>query len=192
MQSVASLLDPQVTATLQRGGVCVIPTDTVYGIVCVAASEQAVARLYKLKRRESKPGTVIAASIDQLVALGIPRRALSAVEHFWPNPLSVVVPDSPNLRYIDRGMGSLAVRIPKNAELRELLMKTGPLLTSSANLTGKQTAETIEEAIAYFGEGVGLYVDGGVIAGIIPSTLIRVLDDTIEIIRKGAYTIDGQ
>src|ERR1700755_2744320 len=87
-------------AKLQAGAVGVIPTDTVYGIVARAKDEQAVTRLYALKNRENKPGTLIAASVEQLEDLGIKHRYLKAVEQYWPNPLSIVTPTGPILNYL--------------------------------------------------------------------------------------------
>src|SRR5665213_2242664 len=97
--------DPKIADKLQRpAAVGVIPTDTVYGIVARAADHEAVARLYKLKKREGKPGTIIAADIDQLVELGIKRRYLKAVEQFWPGALSVNIPSTdPELAYLHLG-----------------------------------------------------------------------------------------
>lgn len=169
----------------------VTPTDTVYGVVARASDQAAVTRLYELKRREHKPGTLIAASVDQLVELGFKRRYLQAVENFWPGPVSVVVPCI-ELEYLHQGVGSLAVRIPDKAELLQLLAKTGPLLTSSANQPGKPPATTVAEAQAYFGNGVDFYEDGGNLSGAKPSTVIRVIDDAIEVLRQGAVHIDEQ
>lgn len=169
----------------------VIPTDTVYGVVARAHDQMAVTRLYELKRREHKPGTLIAASVDQLVELGFKRRYLQAVEKFWPGPVSVVVPCT-ELAYLHQGVGSLAVRIPKKPELQQLLEKTGPLLTSSANQPGEPPANTVAEAQTYFGSGVDFYEDGGDLSGTQPSTVIRVVDDAIEVLRQGAVHIDEQ
>lgn len=169
----------------------VIPTDTVYGVVARAHDREAVTRLYELKRREHKPGTLIAASVDQLVELGFKRRYLQAVEKFWPGPVSVVIPCM-ELAYLHQGVGSLAVRIPNKSELLQLLQKTGPLLTSSANQPGEPPANTVAEAQAYFGNGVDFYEDGGDLSGAQPSTVIRVVDDAIEVLRQGAVHIDEQ
>src|SRR5688500_17753578 len=92
-QILNTLSDSKLSQLLNSGGVGVIPTDTVYGLVCSAANQEAVARLYALKSRENKPGTVIAASVDQLVALGIKARYLKPVESYWPNPISVIIPN---------------------------------------------------------------------------------------------------
>jgi L-threonylcarbamoyladenylate synthase len=175
---------------LKAGAIGVIPTDTVYGVAARAQDPEAVNRLYTLKERHAKPGTIIAASIDQLEALGLKRRYLKAVEDFWPDAASVIIPCAdPNLRYLHQGKNSLAVRIPKPKELRTVLEITGPLLTSSANHPGKPPATSISEAKDYFGSNVDFYEDGGDLSSHQPSTLIRIVDDAIEVIREGAVKI---
>ncbi len=190
MLLVKDLQNQKLLTVLQGGAIGVLPTDTIYGLVCRAADEQAVARLYRVKPREAKPGTVIAANVEQLVALGIPRRYLTPVQDFWPNPLSVIVPAGPGLAYLDKGLMSLAVRIPAGEGLRNLLKQTGALLTTSANMPGQRPAQTVAEARTYFDDKVDFYVDGGIIAGIPPSTIIRIVDDEIEVLRQGAVAVE--
>lgn len=177
------------TDDLLAGKIGIIPTDTLYGLVARAADREAVARIYQLKQRDGKPGTIIAASIDQLVELGIKRRYLTAVEQYWPGAISIVIPCF-ELEYLHHGLGSIPVRIPQNGALQELLLETGVLQTSSANLTGEPCATTVQEAAKYFGETVDFYVDGGDLSDREPSTIIRVVDDAIEVIRRGAVKID--
>ena len=168
----------------------VIPTDTVYGLVARAADTAAVQRLYDLKHRDGKPGTLIAANIDQLVTLGLKARYLKAVEQFWPGAVSVIIPcGDPALAYLHQGKYSLAVRIPDHPELLKLLEQTGPLLTSSANHAGETVANTVDEARTYFGDTVDFYADGGDLSDHQPSTIIRIVDDAIEILREGAVKI---
>lgn len=174
-----------------KGAVGVIPTDTVYGLAARAADPEAVERLYAMKRRDAKPGTLIAADSEQLESLGLKHRYIKAVEQFWPGAISVIIPCSdPALRYLHRGKMSLAVRIPADKDLNKLLKSTGPLLTSSANQPGEPPAETIAQAQKYFGDAVDFYMDGGDLSGRQPSTIIRVIDDAIEIVRQGAVKID--
>ena len=157
-----SLQDKQLVAELLSGKVGVIPTDTVYGLVCLARDQPAVARLYGLKAREAKPGTFIAANIDQLAALGIKRSYLKAVEQFWPGAITVIVPFTEQAGdYLRLGKYDIAVRLPNDTQLNQLLAKTGALLTTSANLAGTTTAATIKQAQQYFGDKVDFYVDGG-------------------------------
>ncbi|CAN5185059.1 L-threonylcarbamoyladenylate synthase [soil metagenome] len=172
------------------GVIGVIPTDTVYGVVGRAQDPAAVTRLYELKKREGKPGTIIAASLEQLEDLGLKHRYLKAVEQYWPGSVSVVIPCGPDLQYLHQGKFSLAVRIPQQADLQALLTETGPLLTSSANHPGEPLSTTIDQAKSYFGSAVDFYIDGGDLSSNKPSTIIRIIDDSIEVLRQGAVHID--
>lgn len=187
MNTLQSLSDETLVELLRSGAVGVLPTDTVYGLVASAALPESVERLYALKQREQKPGTIIAASIDQLVELGIKRRYLTAVEQFWPGAVSVEIPH--HLDYLSQSTGRQAFRIPDDAALLELLEKTGPLQTTSANQPGEKPAATLAEAWQYFGDSVDFYVEGGDLSNREPSTIIRVVDDAIEVIRQGAVPI---
>lgn len=176
---------------LKTEAVGIIATDTVYGIVARAGNKAAVARLYEIKKRDEKPGTLIAANIEQLENLGLKHRYLKAVEQYWPGAISVIIPSGdPNLAYLHRGKMSIAVRIPDDKNLSELLQKTGPLLTSSANNPGEPPAKTIQEAKDYFGNKPDFYDDGGDLSDREPSTIIRIIDDAVEVIRQGAVKID--
>lgn len=172
----------------QTGQIAIIPTDTVYGVVARAADPQSIARLYKLKSREGKPGTLVAASIEQIVELGIERKYLEAANLFWPGAVSVITPCDANLEYIHQGVKSLAFRIPNDPWLLKLLQQTGPLLTSSANQPGDQPATTIDEAKEYFGSQVEWYEDGGHKHNE-ASTIIKIVDGDVLIIRQGAVNI---
>jgi L-threonylcarbamoyladenylate synthase len=176
--------------TVKSGGLAVIPTDTVYGLVASANIESACKKLYELKNRDNKPGTVLASSIEQLVELGLKARYLKAVEQYWPNPISIVIPTGPILGYLHLGKYSLAVRIPKDKDFREFLQETGPLLSSSANVPSQPPAATIDQAKQIFGDKVDVYIDGGNLSERQSSTVIRVVDDAVEILRGGSLKVD--
>jgi L-threonylcarbamoyladenylate synthase len=195
MIMLTSLHDPQLVPLYAGGAVGVIPTDTIYGLSASAHSAEAAAKLYKLKHREQKPGTVIAASVDQLRELGIASEYLDAVAHLWPNPLSIELPVGENLEYLAQGTGHCAFRVVADARVRQFLEQIGPLLTSSANHPGKPAANNIAEALAYFSDQVGFYVDGGERTGRPPSTVARLrlpVDGTLDIIRLGAVNVTEQ
>ena len=174
------------------GSVVVMASDTVYGLMARAEDKTAVAKLYSLKDRHSKPGTLIGLNIDQLSELGLKKRYLKAVEQYWPGPVSVVIPTgNPKLDYLTQGLSDLAVRVPDNSHLAQIMSICGPLITTSANLPGKPPAVNINEAKAYFHDRVDAYYDGGDLSGHLPSTVIRIVDDAIEVIRQGAVKISG-
>ncbi len=173
----------------QGGQVGIIPTDTVYGLATVARSESSVERFYGLKSRVKKPGTLIAASTDQLLELGFNPDDIDKVRRYWPGSVSVVLTLNSNA-YLTQGVGSLAVRVVDKPELAQLLQITGPLITSSANQPTHPPATVVGEAIEYFGDSVDFYVDGGKLVSE-PSTIIRPTSSGIEIIRQGAVSIDS-
>jgi L-threonylcarbamoyladenylate synthase len=189
---LSSLHDPQLPQLYLQGSVGVLPTDTIYGLSAAAKDKEAVSRLYRLKDREQKPGTLIAATIEQLIAFGLDEVSLRNVAHLWPNPLSVIIPAPQSLAYIHQGVGSLAVRIPKDDGLLELLARTGVLLTSSANHPGRPVADNMAEAQLYFRDQVDFYVDGGDRSNRPPSTVARINNGKIDVLRPGAVTINDE
>lgn len=191
MITLSSLTDPALHSLLAGGAVGVIPTDTIYGLAACAGDITAVETLYTLKSREHKPGTIIAADVDQLAALGVHESMLRSVAHLWPDSLSIVIPAAPHLAYLDQGVGSLAVRVPKHEQVRALLRVTGPLVTSSANHPGQSPATNIVEAQTYFGDKVAFYVEGGELGDRPPSTVVRLHENgQLELLRQGAADID--
>lgn len=190
MKILNTLSDSALVDMLAQGKVGVLPTDTIYGLVASARNPEAAERILVVKGREYKPGTLIAASVEQLIELGIKRRYLTSVEQFWPGAVSVVIPMDPNLTYLHSGKGSLPIRIPNHSELLKLLTKTGPLITTSANRPNEKPAATMQEAVDIFGSEVDFYVEGGDLSNAQPSTIIRIVDDAVEILREGAVKID--
>lgn len=185
-----SLADTELVTLLRNGGVGVLPTDTVYGIVARAADPHAVERMYALKHRERKPGTTIAASPEQLLELGIDPALLAQVRHYWPGPLSIVFPLDEALTYLHQGVGESPFRVVADEHLQALLAQTGPLVTSSANQPGEPPAQNYNEAHAYFGDSVDFYVDGGELDQREPSTIAGIGKDGLVVFRQGAYKIE--
>ena len=190
-QLFTSVTDKKLATLLHGGAIGVLPTDTVYGLVSVIAP-QPIERLYATKPRQSHAGTIIAASVDDLIALGLDETALQHVSHLWPAPLSVVIAAQHIPEFLREERGSLAVRIPEDEVLRSLLRETGPLMTTSANKHGGKTAATIAEAQRIFGDSVDFYVDGGDLSNRPPSTIITVdAHGAITVLREGAVPVQS-
>lgn len=177
---------------LKNGGVAVIPTDTIYGIVGSALNPQTVEEIYRLRKRaKDKPMIILISSLKDLKFFDI--KLNDAQRNFlqknWPNPLSVVLPvKAEKFKYLHRGTNSLAFRMPKNENLLKILKEVGPLVAPSANFEGEKPAENISEAKKYFGDIVVIYLDGGQISSE-PSTLITWEDNSIKILRQGSFKI---
>lgn len=179
-------------AVLGSGGVAVIPTDTLYGLVGLALNKDAVNKVYKLKNRsDGKPFIVLISSFEDLDKLKIhtDEKVRNFLYSVWPGPVSVVLRcEDDSLAYLHKGMG-VAVRFPKQEGLLEILKQTGPLIAPSANPEGMKPAHTILEAKEYFGDTVDCYVDGGVLEGE-PSTLVSFEDGELKVLRQGVIKID--
>lgn len=163
---------------LCQGGVGVLMTDTMYGVVGSALQKKTVARIYKVRNRDlKKPMIILIGSLDELALFGIKASAgtLAVLKKLWPGPVSVILPcKSKKFSYLHKGTNSLAFRLPKDANLRGLLRHVGPLVAPSANTEGKVPARTIREAEKYFGDEVDFYLDNGTQKGA-PSTIIQVI-----------------
>lgn len=184
--------EQEIAKKIKSGSIGVIPTDTIYGIAASAWSKKAVERAYKImKRNPKKPFIILVGSIADLVLFNIKLDATTRniLEKIWPGKISVVFPvKSKRFQYLHRGTKTLAFRVPKKKNLLNLLQKTGPLISSSANPQGKKPAKTIAEAKKYFGDKIDFYIDGGKMKSL-PSTLVEIKNGRICVTRKGAGKI---
>lgn len=182
-----------ITKLLSQGKIGVIPTDTIYGLVGSALNQKTVERIYKLRKRTTnKPMIILISSLDDLKKFNVllTEKQKEFLNRYWPNPLSVVLScPGEKWKYLHRGTNSLAFRIPKNDELREILKQTGSLVAPSANFEGGKPSETIDQAKKCFGDEVEFYVDGGQIK-LEPSTLIQLNENgSFIVLRKGLFKV---
>lgn len=159
-----SLQSPQIPALIRKGGIGIIPTDTLYGVCADADQPQAVEEIYRLKGRDrDKPLITLISNISQLdefISLS-PFERKTATE-YWPGPYSIIFScRNVQLTYLHRGTQSLAFRLPNDPELVKLIDKTGPIVAPSANPQGKPPAQTILQAQEYFPLGIDFFIDGG-------------------------------
>jgi L-threonylcarbamoyladenylate synthase len=162
-----------VADVLNSGKVAVIPTDTIYGVVARAADEEAVKKVYKIRQRDiAKPCIILIADLEQLKDFDIDKKYLDVAKKYWPGPVSLIFPThKTGINHLTKNTGTIALRLPDNNELRQLIRQTGPLIAPSANPEGLPPATTIDKAKAYFGNQVDIYVDNGPMP-FEPSTLI--------------------
>ncbi|ROR73787.1 L-threonylcarbamoyladenylate synthase [Bogoriella caseilytica] len=175
---------------LGRGGLAVLPTDTVYGIAADAFTPAAVQKLLDAKGRgRNMPPPVLVADVGLLdtLAAEVPQTARELAAAFWPGPLTIILLAQPSLNWdLGETDGTVALRMPNHEVVLELLRRTGPLAVSSANLSGKPSATTVAAAAAAFGPAVGAYLDGGPTPGETPSTIVDLTSPTPLVLREGA------
>lgn len=177
MTVFTSVNDPEIVRILLAGGVGVVRTDTLYGLVARADDETAVRRIYELKGRDDDKSPIVLISTTTQIYDRLSDAHQSFIDGVWPGPVSVIVPSQNAPSWIRRGNASVAYRLPADASLRDLLHSTGPLIAPSANPQGMQPAMNIREARYYFAEKVNFYVDGGQVDNPQPSQLLRLEAD---------------
>ena len=177
-----------------RGGVVAFPTDTVYGFSCSLMDPAAVEFVYRLKKR---PGHLSVIALipepDAVYPLvdSLPEVAESLMKRFWPGPLSIIFKASPLVSMRVRGeRGTVALRVPKHPLCHALLDAVGgPLVSSSANLSGQPPCADAEEIVRVFGNQIDVILDGGPAVATLPSTVIDVSSGKVELVREGAVDV---
>jgi L-threonylcarbamoyladenylate synthase len=165
---------------IRGGGVIAFPTDTVYGLGAAADDEIARKRIYRIKGRPvGLPLILMVAAESQLEGwVHVDSRAETLVRRWWPGPLTLILHA--------KGGGTLGVRIPKHNVALELLRAAGPLMTTSANLHGKDPAMTASEADSL--PGIAAVLDGGAAPGGTASTVLDLTGPEAHILREGAIS----
>ncbi|WP_028490650.1 L-threonylcarbamoyladenylate synthase [Thermus islandicus] len=184
MEEVYQKALAQAVEVLRTGGLVAFPTDTVFGVMALMEDEAACKRIYTLKgRQEDKPLQVLVADLEdalKLAELGpLEKRFLRLVQAFWPGGLTVVVPGRAIPPWISKD-GSVGLRMPDHALLRELLRRAGGhAAATSLNKSGEPPVRTEAEARAFPVD----YVFPGEAGGLASSVVdLR----TGEVLREGA------
>ena len=183
----------EATASLRKGDLAVIPTDTVYGLAADAFSPPAVTGLLAAKGRDRQmPPPVLVGTVRAATALVEDLNAFGKdlIDEFWPGGLTLVMRANRSLIW-DLGdtKGTVAVRMPLHELALELLKQTGPLAVSSANRSGAPPATTAADAEAQLGEAVAVYLDGGPCSGDVPSTIVDLTGAVPKLLRRGVISI---
>lgn len=178
---------------LKKGGIIAFPTDTVYGLGACFNNLAAVERIYRAKNRKHSMGLpLLVADESQIneVAEPVPQTAWLLVRRFMPGALTIVLPRSKSVPDIVTGGGeTVAVRIPAHPVPIALIRGLGkPVIGTSANVSGRQSALTADEVRSQFGDGIDMVIDGGKCVGGKESTIIDVTGDIPKILREGAIS----
>lgn len=182
---------------LENDGVVAFVTDTVWGIGCLPNSEKAVKKVYEIKHRDGdKPLILMSFDIYPLLKYvkPLPKKAHELIKKHFAGALTLVVPKSDlTPDYITSGFDTVGIRVPDNEVFQEICkcVEGGVLATTSANISSCPPALTYEEAVEYIGASVDYVVqDYGLKAQGTASTVVGVLEDSLNVYRQGDIIID--
>ena len=175
---------------INRGGIAIYPTDTVYGIGCNPYNKEAVKKIYNIKSRDgSKPLPVLVYSVEiakRIVFLD--EFTEKIIEKFWPGPLTII------LKLIDEKLKQslflndrIAIRVPNHKCTLEILKRCNFLVGTSANISGHPSFTNPDECFENI-QDYDIFVDGGEIKSKAESTIIEIENKKIRIIREGSLT----
>ncbi len=166
---------------LRSGGIVAFPTETVYGLGVCADNDTAIDNLYSVKRRpKNKELSILIAEPDDVTkhVKHIPPIAGRLISSFWPGPLTIVF-DLPDNR-------TVGIRNSSHHVVRDLLnMAKISIVSTSANISGRPPATDAQQVISNFADKIDVILDGGSAEAGKPSTVVKVVDNTFEIIRNG-------
>ena len=187
----------QAIARLQQGGIVALPTETVYGLAADATDAAAVARIYAAKGRPGfNPLIVHVLDLAAAAALvEINPTARSLADHFWPGPLTLVLPARAGngiAPAVTAGLATLAVRVPDHPVMRAVLAGFGdPLAAPSANASGAISPTTAAHVAASLGARAALILDAGSTPGGLESTIVAVDGERVTLLRPGAIAAEA-
>jgi len=177
---------------LKSGGLVAFPTDTVYGVGCLAFDGAAIKSIYVAKNRPvEKAIPILIADMEDMEKVGvdIPQTAYNLASRFWPGPLTCIIPKKPTLPEAVSATSTIGVRIPDHEVARALLRAAGPMAVTSANISGAQSPSTAEEVYAQLSGRIPFIIDGGTTPGGVPSTVVDCSTPELKIIREGPISL---
>ncbi len=184
----------EAAAIIRAGGLVAFPTETVYGLGANAFDDAAVASIFAAKERATDdPLIVHITGIEALadVAADCPPLARRLAEHFWPGPLTLVLPRGPRVAAaVSAGLETVAVRVPSHPIARALLEAAGvPIAAPSANRFTRTSATTAAHVLEDLDGRIDLVIDGGPTEAGIESTVVAIDGpNRVVVLRAGAVT----
>ena len=185
---------------LKAGEVILHPTETCYGFAVDPFNEEALEKLYEIKKMErEKPLSIMVASVDMADKYGLfSDYAKTIVEQFWPGPVSIMVMKRKGTmpEFFNNSEKFVSIRYssdPLSTRIVELFGK--PIVTTSANLAGKSACYNVKDLKEQLGvrrfEKIGLVVDAGKIPQNPPSTIVKIVGDTTVFVRGDGKDVGG-
>jgi L-threonylcarbamoyladenylate synthase len=175
---------------LLAGGLVVYPTESFYGFAADSTNENAIRRLFLVKKRSpGRPLLILIPSVEALdpFVAHIPTIARELIHEFWPGGLTLVFEAGQKVSpLLTAGTDKIGIRLSPHPIATALARTLGaPITGTSANISGKPACKNAGEVLSAFKEWVDLILDGGVTPGEVGSTVLDITVDPPEILREG-------
>ena len=179
--------------SIRGGDLVILPTDTVYGLVCDPRRPEAVERVYRAKGRPRElPLALLLRDMAQVGELveDVPEPAARAMQHFWPGPLTVVLRDKSDITAAVRARGkTVGLRLPAHVVPRLVADRLGfPLASTSANRSGQPAPTSAAQAVEQLGGVVQLVLDAGPAPFGQESTVVGFTEHPPRVLRAGGIS----
>jgi len=199
---MAKILPPSdidlICETLKSGEPCALPTETVYGLAAPALNAEAVNKIFALKGRPNyDPLIVHISDLSQLQEVTAPLGPLQEttdllIKRFWPGPLTLVLPKSTKVPgVVTSSLDTVGVRMPAFELMRKVIREVGPLAAPSANLFGGISPTQALHVEKELGTKVRYILDGGACSVGLESTVIRVEEKSVTLLRPGGVSVES-
>ena len=180
---------------IKQGKIVIFPTETVYGIGTNGLDENAVRKLYEVKKRPlNKPISLLVSNMEMvnLIAKDITETEYKIMKNFFPGPLTIILKKKKNVPdIVTAGQDTVGVRMPRGDVARKLVELSGvPIAAPSANISGEPSGTNLQEIMKYFEGKVDYCIDGGNSELGLASTIVQVIDDKPMILRQGSITLE--
>lgn len=178
----------EIVEVIKNGGVVIMPTDTIYGIIADATNECAIQRVYEMKKRnENKPMLMLVNSIEMLekYVSSIKDIERKLIDELWPGALTIIFKKRNVSDLLTGGLDTVGIRFPDNELLIDIMNELNvPLLSTSVNVSGDESATCINNINNLILDNVDYVYDVGECKGE-PSTIVVVYDNELKILREG-------
>lgn len=186
----------EVVDIIKRDGIVVFPTETVYGIGGNALSESVIKKIYNIKKRpQEKALNILVKNKEEIEKYAYISNELEEkiIDNFMPGPITIILKKrkSQISDLLTANNDTIGIRISDNNIVKRILEKCNlPIAAPSANVSGKPSSIRLEEIKPDFDNKVEAFIDGGVCSENIPSTIVKVVDGQVKILREGVISIE--
>lgn len=178
----------QIVNIISNGGLVIMPTDTIYGILGDATNEKAIKKVFDVKNRDNKPLLILVNGIDMLKRYVVDINDLEnkLIDQYWPGPLTIIFKKKNINDLLTCGKDTVGIRYPNDDRLLELITKLDrPIFSTSVNISGEVNVVRLDDVQQSILDSVDYVIDEGECNNS-SSTIVVVINNQVKELRKGS------